>query len=242
MSERPETREKFEIDDQNRADIGSIIIKVDEVRQVNDALACIEKESLYDLLTPQETKIVERILAIDPTEYGFKGPYVGTEPVPDDLVRIEKQPYMPDGRQEFTTVQFVPRETHEAYREMAGAMEADLGRPLMIDSGYRSDAYQAILFLQILQSYEFDVQRTAKRVAIPGYSEHLTPSKQALDFQNIDGMPTGESPQDFEHTVEFGWLKANANNFGFHMSYPRDNPHGVVYEPWHWRHVPQVSE
>jgi D-alanyl-D-alanine carboxypeptidase len=19
------------------------------------------------------------------------------------------------------------------------------------------------------------------------------------------------------------------------MSYPRDNPHGIVYEPWHWR-------
>ena len=30
-------------------------------------------------------------------------------------------------------------------------------------------------------------------------------------------------------------LIANAGDFGFVMSYPRDNPHGIVYEPWHWR-------
>ena len=23
------------------------------------------------------------------------------------------------------------------------------------------------------------------------------------------------------------------------MSYPRDNPHGIVYEPWHWCWQPQ---
>jgi D-alanyl-D-alanine carboxypeptidase len=21
------------------------------------------------------------------------------------------------------------------------------------------------------------------------------------------------------------------------MSYPRDNPHGIVYEPWHWYYL-----
>ena len=36
-------------------------------------------------------------------------------------------------------------------------------------------------------------------------------------------------------TPAFAWLAANAGAHGFHMSYPRDNPHGIVYEPWHWR-------
>jgi D-alanyl-D-alanine carboxypeptidase len=30
-------------------------------------------------------------------------------------------------------------------------------------------------------------------------------------------------------------LQAHAGEFGFEMSYPRGNPHGIDYEPWHWR-------
>jgi D-alanyl-D-alanine carboxypeptidase len=67
--------------------------------------------------------------------------------------------------------------------------------------------------------------------AAPGYSEHHAGT--ALDI----GTP-GEAPaeESFEHTPAFAWLGAHAARFGFAMSYPRDNPHGIVYEPWHWRH------
>jgi D-alanyl-D-alanine carboxypeptidase len=27
----------------------------------------------------------------------------------------------------------------------------------------------------------------------------------------------------------------HAGDHGFRMSYPRGNPHGISYEPWHWR-------
>ena len=40
--------------------------------------------------------------------------------------------------------------------------------------------------------------------------------------------------EDFENTGAFDWLSRRASQFGFHLSYPRDNPHGVIYEPWHW--------
>ena len=33
---------------------------------------------------------------------------------------------------------------------------------------------------------------------------------------------------------EYAWLKDNAARFRFRLSYPRDNPHGIAYEPWHW--------
>ena len=40
--------------------------------------------------------------------------------------------------------------------------------------------------------------------------------------------------EEFENSPAFAWLKKNARRFGFHMSYPRRNPHGIAYEPWHW--------
>jgi D-alanyl-D-alanine carboxypeptidase len=38
----------------------------------------------------------------------------------------------------------------------------------------------------------------------------------------------------FENTAAFRWLTSYAGNFGFVMPYTRDNPHGFIYEPWHW--------
>ncbi|HVT32680.1 MAG TPA: D-alanyl-D-alanine carboxypeptidase family protein, partial [Rhodanobacteraceae bacterium] len=32
----------------------------------------------------------------------------------------------------------------------------------------------------------------------------------------------------------FAWLKRHASRFGFRLSYPRRNRHGIAYEPWHW--------
>jgi D-alanyl-D-alanine carboxypeptidase len=26
----------------------------------------------------------------------------------------------------------------------------------------------------------------------------------------------------------------HADRFGFRLSYPYGNPHGMAYEPWHW--------
>ena len=68
--------------------------------------------------------------------------------------------------------------------------------------------------------------------AAPGYSEHH--SGLALDL----GAP-GEPPaqESFERTATFAWLTQKACTYGFAMSYPRDNPYGIVYEPWHWRYA-----
>jgi LAS superfamily LD-carboxypeptidase LdcB len=65
--------------------------------------------------------------------------------------------------------------------------------------------------------------------APPGYSEHHT--GRALDLTAAGCEPLTEA---FEALPAFTWLAAQAEQFGFVMSYPRNNPHGVVYEPWHW--------
>ena len=40
--------------------------------------------------------------------------------------------------------------------------------------------------------------------------------------------------EEFERTPAFNWLNRRAKEFGFHLTYPRNNRFGVIYEPWHW--------
>ena len=42
---------------------------------------------------------------------------------------------------------------------------------------------------------------------------------------------------EFEDTAAFRWLSAHAAEYHFEMSFGRDNPMGVSYEPWHYRFV-----
>ena len=70
--------------------------------------------------------------------------------------------------------------------------------------------------------------------APPGYSEHHT--GYAIDIGDADVPATNLSP-DFENTAAFKWLRENAAYFSFELSFPRDNPQNIMYEPWHWRFV-----
>jgi len=71
-------------------------------------------------------------------------------------------------------------------------------------------------------------------VALPGHSEHGYPPRQAIDFINEEGINGEEIPEEFEALPEYAWLHQHAQRFGFALSYPRDNPHNTVFEPWHW--------
>jgi D-alanyl-D-alanine carboxypeptidase len=95
-------------------------------------------------------------------------------------------------------------------------------------SGYRSHDDQLGIFERKL-SRGLSVDEILTVNAAPGYSEHH--SGRALDI-GAPGEPPAE--ESFERTPAFAWLRDNAAGHGFAMSYPRDNPHGIVYEPWHW--------
>ena len=95
-------------------------------------------------------------------------------------------------------------------------------------SGYRSHDYQLGIFERKLARGQ-SVDEILTVNAAPGYSEHH--SGRALDIGAPDEPPAEES---FERTPAFAWLRDNADAYGFVMSYPRDNPYGIVYEPWHW--------
>jgi D-alanyl-D-alanine carboxypeptidase len=117
---------------------------------------------------------------------------------------------------------------------MRAAARAD-GVALEAISGYRGLAYQAGIVAR-KRARGLSIAQILAVNAAPGYSEHH--DGRALDI-GTPGAPAAE--ESFEDTPAFAWLQAHAGRFGFRMSYPRDNPHGVVYEPWHWRWHPAAA-
>ena len=99
---------------------------------------------------------------------------------------------------------------------------------LLVVSAFRSVDYQRDLIARKLARGE-NIDTILKVLAAPGYSEHHT--GRALDL-TIPGLPPLQ--ESFEDTPAFAWLTQHAGACGFRLSYPRDNPHGFIYEPWHW--------
>ena len=103
-------------------------------------------------------------------------------------------------------------------------------------SGYRSHDYQLGIFAR-KRGRGLTVAEILAVNAAPGFSEHH--SGGALDIGTPGEPPAEES---FEHTPAFAWLQTHAPDHGFRMSYPRDNPHGIVYEPWHWYYLDGLED
>lgn len=115
--------------------------------------------------------------------------------------------------------------------ERWSAMQADAmsdGVRLLLVSGFRSIDYQARLIRKKINAGQA-IGEILSVNAAPGYSEHHT--GRAIDIATPGSRPLTE---EFEQTDAFDWLTTKAENHGFSMSYPRDNPWGFIYEPWHW--------
>jgi D-alanyl-D-alanine carboxypeptidase len=123
-------------------------------------------------------------------------------------------------------------EAARAFQAMQRAAAAD-GVDLRLLSAFRSLALQKQLFFDVKADRNQDARTRARVSAPPGFSEHST--GYAVDLG--DGrLPATNLSQDFERSPAFLWLSANANRFHFTLSFPRGNPQGVSYEPWHWRY------
>ena len=117
--------------------------------------------------------------------------------------------------------------TAERWHDMVAGAGRD-GIRLLIVSGFRSIDYQARLIRKKITAGQ-SIDEILAVNAAPGHSEHHT--GRAVDIATPGSRPLTE---EFEATEAFAWLVENAESFGFSMTYPRDNPWGFVYEPWHW--------
>jgi len=131
------------------------------------------------------------------------------------------------GHDVFNREQFLAPRAAAAWLRMRTAA-GEAGVELQAVSAFRSAKYQ----MEILQK-KLDrgvpVQDILKVSAAPGYSEHH--SGRALDI-TTPGFPHLE--EEFENSAAFAWLLKHAPAFGFRLSFPRGNRHGLAYEPWHW--------
>jgi hypothetical protein len=199
--------------------------------------AVVDYDILMDELNYFERKFAQKLFSINPNDIGFKGPFYSREK-PANLVKIESVKVGKSEQESETGIQYCPYQSYLNYERMMKKMEDDIGMRLYIDSGYRSPGRQAYLFFYYLvTSSEFSLLENAKWIAMPGYSEHGHPINNAIDFINedgINGFSGNQTAKDFEVLEEYNWLQANAHLFNFYLSYPKGNPYGVEFEPWHW--------
>ena len=174
----------------------------------------VKAASLSDRSYLQRVAALHRELLIPPnyTRRGLVFHYEARELVTGDIGRNGKEMLME------------PR-TAESWKRMKAAA-AVVAVVLTLDHAYRSVEFQADVIRRELARGS-TLEKIMTFVAAPGYSEHHT--GRALDI----ACP-GCSSNDFDKTAAFGWLTAYAVKFGFCMSYPCNNPQGIIFEPWHW--------
>ena len=193
-------------------------------------------DELYQPLTDDEHAFLQAFRAIRAETLGSTSHFFGESAAQADLVSVGPQQILKEGSPVLLDLQYLPRPAHEAYRAMMAAMAAELGKRLLVESGYRAPAYQLYLFMFYLPKHDDSIRETNRFVALPGYSEHGSPPHQAIDFINQAGINGEDHPEEFEALPEYQWLLAHARRFGFHLSYPRDNPDHTAFEPWHWHY------
>ncbi len=222
-------------------------------RDSEESLATLTFKDLDAPLTKQEKKFLKQFRNLSRKETGIKIPWRGLSTGENDLIAIkgqrvkDKVRVRKEGKLETVIVdrtlppQYLPLTAYQKYFEMMAAMEKDIGKRLYVDSGYRSSAFQLYLFVYYLRNHGFSVKETVRYVTLPGYSEHGDPGHQAIDFINRDGINGDPHVEEFECLPENLWLQEHAQDFGFVLSYPRDCPDGITYEPWHWRYDPKAA-
>ena len=142
---------------------------------------------------------------------------------PDDLVDI--------GVDLFDRPQRLRMEAANAWMGLVEAASSD-GVTVQLVSAYRSLEYQVDLIQRKVEAGE-SIGEILTHIAAPGYSEHQGGCAVDVTSPGIDSLT-----EFFEETQAFRWLVASAADYLFVLSYPRSNPYGVVYEPWHWCYRP----
>jgi D-alanyl-D-alanine carboxypeptidase len=123
----------------------------------------------------------------------------------------------------------------EGWRNLRAAAFGD-GVGIRIVSAFRSVERQADIVRAKL-ARGLSLEDILCVSAPPGYSEHH--SGRAVDV-TTESLPPLEV--EFEDSAAFRWLSENARRFGFFLSFPRQNPFGYAYEPWHWCFVPSTEQ
>jgi LAS superfamily LD-carboxypeptidase LdcB len=175
----------------------------------------------------------------------------GVIPSRDEFVGLKQQYKAPNGKEYNLLEKYLPKHIAEVLKLMQADYLEFLNRQsnikikprpgLIIQSGFRSNYYQASVFARLVAEKGLDY--ALKFSMLPGRSQHADFKNMAVDINsmgNEDGEETG-----FQNTLEFKWLLENAKKFGFWFPYfpnPNDlskevGQDGVAVEPWHIQYL-----
>lgn len=131
------------------------------------------------------------------------------------------------------------------------------GVRIFVYSAYRSYEEQCHVFrskvaTDMKNNKKLTLEQAIKQVnirsAFPGESEHQLGT--TMDLVTKDSRAGYKLSFEFANTQAFEWLKKNAADYGFVLSFPKPDdipptsPHpdtGIMFEPWHWRFIGVVA-
>jgi zinc D-Ala-D-Ala carboxypeptidase len=195
------------------------------------------RPSLPTAVRPSSSPAASAVIQPNPSASAPSASPVGSAsptPSPDELLGHKHYDEAPQAELEPIASGIQMRKAAAAkFLAMVDAAQAD-GVSLVPISGFRSIADQTQLFFEVSAERVQSATTRSDVSAPPGYSEHHT--GYVADIGDGDQPDTNLS-QSFDQTAAFRWLSQNAPRFNFEMSFQKNNPDKVSYEPWHWRFV-----
>ncbi len=181
-----------------------------------DALLYIARNTpKIGAFSKQELEYIENVFYTQAADYGFYGEKV-TYKLSDKIAKKE-------------TIK-IPYTGHYLYQgeplALYERLKREVGPSVVLTSGVRSVVKQLDLFLYKASKLEGNYSLAAHSLAPPGYSFHgisdFDVGKVGYGYKNFTSA--------FAHTKEY----KNLQKLGYiNIRYPKNNPFGVRFEPWH---------
>jgi len=181
-----------------------------------DQLLSVSKNySKVGTLSQRELDYIEKIFYTEAAEYGFYGEKV-TGSLTDKISAREtiKVPY--------TGHYLYKGEPYELYK----LLKKEVGPSIILTSGVRSVVKQLDLFLYKANKLDGNYSKAAHSLAPPGYSFHgisdFDVGKVGYGYKNFTSS-FAQTPE-YKSLQKLGYIA---------IRYPKGNPFGVRFEPWH---------
>lgn len=145
---------------------------------------------------------------------------------PTNLEEIDNK-YFINGNQ---NVRKLTKEAKEAFEKLSNDSIKN-NTPVYGQSAYRSYEMQETLYNNAINNY--GKEKADLDTARPGHSEHQTALAIDVSSTKYGNM------LEFGNTTSFTWMINNAHKYGFILRYTekKENIHGYIHEPWHFRYV-----
>ncbi|QOG12424.1 M15 family metallopeptidase [Arcobacter sp. FWKO B] len=165
--------------------------------------------------TTSEFDLIEKFFYDDPTPYGFFGNKTCA-----NLTDVIKE----------SDVYKVPQSGHYIFKGTPlnhyEKIIKDIGDSVILTSGVRSVVKQLSLYLNKIESVDYNISLASKTIAPPAYSYHsisdFDVGKKGLGLKNF--TEEFANTDEFKRMVTLGYVE---------LRYDVGNRDGVFFEPWH---------